>query len=514
MGTFLKNYINVMGGAFFAFHLVLVLIASGRFFWGWSKIRGHVKNLDSKPGADGAGDPNHKSSLGPWKKLQSLYQGQKRPLFAEVRDRYEALIEGYSEDLSRIVNLLLLSGVAGTLYGLYGSTKGAGDSQGWNEAMSTSFGAFGVTFVAIVWAAVVIIMQRQMTSIGNEAEVDISVLWDRRETVDVRDPMEGVNVAVRYLHGLKPQFDSIVASMKQLSEQVASDKENLREIAQSCSSLKTSIEGLPATVSATLTQSQRSYLDAVDVSTQKLKEHQASALVDLNKLAEHVDESHDKYLGGFVHIQNQNVELFAQIRETNKEAFMRLKTDIDNFSRNLRGIEQEAGAFLEKVGERVGDVLSRRLSALESKLETLLNVAPEADRNLQLIGPSSEVARDAIQVVERRSVEMERRSGGAVEAIDHIQRAAKGLADALVGIQAQIQRAISLREAREVPRLESGGGLPPSVNRTPPPSAADLAEPEARPGPSVVSTRLFFAGIVIVCAFEAVVGWVLLQVAK
>jgi hypothetical protein len=105
----------------------------------------------------------------------------------ELRDLYEARASVDGDDLARIANLLLLIGVAGTLWSLFGGARAVqlkppgGDSVGAAEALIPvlrSFNAFSVTIISVGLALVVLVLQRVLGRAVANAAYEAARRWE------------------------------------------------------------------------------------------------------------------------------------------------------------------------------------------------------------------------------------------------------------------------------------------------------------------------------------------------
>jgi hypothetical protein len=162
---------------FMGVHAVLLLWACAVFLWGmWSARRDRVWLAERDPEATG-----RLASL--WTTLR--HGGNTGRL--ELRDLYDARASVGSDDLSRIANLLLLIGVAGTLWSLFGGARAVqdkppgGDDVGAAQALLPvlrSFNAFSVTIVSVALAVFVLFLQRIAGRVVANVASDAARAWD------------------------------------------------------------------------------------------------------------------------------------------------------------------------------------------------------------------------------------------------------------------------------------------------------------------------------------------------
>jgi hypothetical protein len=414
----------------------------------------------------------------PWRELQRLHAAPRRPTFAEVRDQYNALLSGYTEDLARFVNVLLLTGVAGTLYGLYHGATSASASGSWTDSLAASFHAFGVTIVAVVLAGGVILLQRAMARFCDRSEVAISLLWSR-PAVDANDPADSAMAVVAQLQQLTEQFIPVVDGMREHSARILRDSQSLDRVAVSCESLKQTVDSLPASLHEVVARNQADYLRGLRAGAEALQTHQVSALGGVERLKESAEHAHGTHIRGLTHLQQRNEELFAQVCETNRQGFRTILDDIANFSERLNGLDKNAEQVIAEFGNRLTKTLNIHVTALDTKLQTLLDVAPNVEHTLQQLHPSSQLAVQSVRGVETASV----------DALGQVQNAVKGLAGSLSRTQSQLDRVVATQEA---------------ILQSKPEPAAPLAK--------VGNTRVMVA-IGFAAGVSSLVTWILIRVA-
>ncbi|HEU4731311.1 MAG TPA: hypothetical protein VFT22_25630 [Kofleriaceae bacterium] len=377
-----------------------------------------------------------------WAELEALYAAPGRPTFAAVREHYAALLGGLSDDLSRTANVLLLTGIAGTLYGLYGGAASAA-KLGAEGMFDGAFQAFGVTIAAVVLAGIVIGFQRAMTRFCDRAEVKIARLWERGEAADASSRSATIAI-VGQLSRLTDQFSSVVDRMQLHSDRILHDAETLGQVAASCAVLKDSVDALPGRLHEAIARSQDVYLQGLGASTEALSAQHTSAVGAMQELARAAGQAHASHLEGMTHIRQRNEDLFAQVRDDNRRAFKSIQDDLATLSGRITGVDQTAGQVIGKFASELSASLSLHVASLDTKLSALREIAPEVDRNLQRLQPASETAASAMKAMEAASL----------ESIGHVQTAMKRFADSLTGVQAQVQRIAAAQEAAASPRDE------------------------------------------------------------
>lgn len=138
----------------------------------------------------------------------------------DVRDLYETRASVDTDDLGRIANLLLLIGVAGTLWSLFGgaravqihpATAGASGAADALRPVLASFNAFSVTIVSVGLALVVLVLQRAVGRAIATVAYAASQEWQEPATAhdataeELRDAVRELVTAAR---ALGPQGDA------------------------------------------------------------------------------------------------------------------------------------------------------------------------------------------------------------------------------------------------------------------------------------------------------------------
>lgn len=395
----------------------------------------------------------------PWTGLWQRHADPRRPPFAEVRDDYGALIGGYVEDLARFANLLLLSGVAGTLWGLYSGVTRTGAAGASTDTVAATFDAFGVTIVAVVLAGVVIMLQRSMARFCEGALVQVSLAWERDRAADEHRPSEAA-VIIERLEGVVAMFIPVVNEMRGQSERIQRDSKALDEVVagcarlgESCAGLQVSFEQLPLSLRRAMDAVQQPFLDGLRATGETFHTQQATSLETVHAIATAADTERKLHVAGLQQLRGHNEDLFRELRGKTDEAFEKLKGDLFNLGQQIKGLDRGLEGSMTDFGARVSQLMAHQLLLIEGKLTTLLDVAPQVDRQLQQLAPSAELATRSVASVEASSV-------GAVTLV---QRAVEELTGAIQRMDGQIRHAATAMSTLAVARVEAAPPVPPAV---------------------------------------------------
>lgn len=451
---------------FVAVHALLIAAAIRAFIVLRQRLARHIVHLRVQlahraSGAPDIGEPP--AGADEWAVLLGRHREPRPPGFTDVREHYQALIGGYLDDLGRVANILLLSGVAGTLYGLYGSAShaNAGAAGG---GFGASFDAFGVTIVALVLAAAVLLLQRRAAHSGDAAMVSISLAWDRARVVVEDDPTDAATIVAHALRDFQGTLTPVLAELEHHSQRIAHDREGLESVAKSCdllhhscALLAASFEQLPAKLNAGMDGSLAGYLQGLQQSADALRSHEERSVDAVRRIVTIADEQREQHTIRLHALGAQHVELFAQVRQQNQETFEATKVAVFNLAARVRDLDGDLGKAVAGFGERVTELLARQLVLLEGKLAALLDVVPDVDRNLQQLRPSVAVVGQSLASLE----------ASAVAVVGQVNAALDGLAGTVRAMDAQVRRATqSIVEWRapappvappEVPRQLPGG---------------------------------------------------------
>lgn len=438
---------------FAVLHLALMLWALFIYFVGQWQIQQHLAQLTAGP------ELRYRASVNDvWGALQRRRASEPALPFSEVREQYASLLASYVDELAGLANLLLLTGVVGTLYGLYSGFAQAPDG-GWTSSLAGAFGAFGVTIAAVALASVVLIMQRRIARRCDAAAISIAAAWPSSSSLEARAPVE-VQM-VEQVNALVAQFQPVVARMEQHSDRILRDREALDRVAASCAAMKESVDAMPASLRDALNESRGVFLLELRDLVAAWREHHGVSLSNAELLAASARGAHELYVTELTQVRAQSRELFAQVKEDNQRAFLDLRIAFDNVAKQVTAVDQSSAQILTTFSERVTAVLAKNVSLLDSRLMAMLDAAPQVERGLQLIGPTAATAAQQVESVQ----------AAAASSMALVQDVSRDLASSLSALRSRIDA---------LPGLERSP-IAPAPPAAPPPALPPASTPPATP---------------------------------
>lgn len=453
---------------FAVLHAALLSWALRSYFAGQRQIQQHLRALSNRPDLERLA-----TSAGPWAALQRRRVYEPQLPFSEVREQYNALLASYVDELAGLANLLVLTGVVGTLYGLYSGFAQRPDG-GWTSSLAGAFGAFGVTIAAVALAAVVLVLQRQMARRCDAAQISIAAVWPS-SSPDARGPLE-VRM-VEQVNALVAQFQPVVARMEQHSDRILNDSANLDRIVASCAAMKEAVDALPGSLRASLDESRGAYLLGMREVAISWREHHDVSLRNAAQLAASAKSAHELYTTELGLVRDESRALFAQVKEENQRAFLDLRMTFDNLAKQVSAVDRSSEEILTTFSERVSAVLAKNVALLDSRLTTMLDAAPGVERGLQLIAPTAAAAAQQVESVQ----------AAATSAVTLMQDVCRDLTASLAALRGRI-------DAFPGPERLAAASSPPPISTAPPPPALPAVAPAAEaPAPPAIPRATFLA---------------------
>jgi hypothetical protein len=448
--TFLSHW------PFFVLLAAMLLWALRTYVFGRQQIQQHLTHLAHLAASP---EPRHRAATDDaWGVLQRRRAGEPALPFSEVREQYSALLTGYVDELTSLSNLLLLTGVVGTLYGLYSGFAQAPDG-GWTSSLAGAFGAFGVTISAVVLASGVLLLQRDMARRCDAAFISIAAAWPS-SSAEARAPVE-VQM-VEQVNALVAQFQPVVARMEQHSDRVLRDRESLDRIAARCAEMRESVDALPASLRAAIDESRGAFLLGLRELVASWREHHAVSLTSAEALAASARDAHELYVTELTQVRGQNRELFAQVKEDNQRAFLDLRMTLDNVAKQVTAVDQSSEQILTTFSSRVTEVLAKNVALLDSRLLAMLDAAPGVERGLQLLAPTAATAAQQVESVQ----------AAATSSVALMHDVSRDLAISLAELKSRIDQLPALD------RWTAAAPPPPAASLpAPPPESSTAASP-------------------------------------
>lgn len=455
-------------------HAALLGWALYSYFSGRGQIQRHRRDLTSGPDLKRLA-----TSTDPWAALERL-KVDKVP-FSEVREQYHALLASYVDELAGLANLLVLTGVVGTLYGLYSGFAQAPVAVGAPDGTLTSslagaFGAFGVTIAAVALAAVVLVLQRQMARRCDEDQISIAEVWQSSGPV-ARAPLE---VEMDQVKALVAQFQPVVARMEQHSDRILNDSATLDRIVTSFAAMKETVDALPGSLRASLDESRGAYLLGMREVVSSWREHHDVSLHNAAQLAASAKAAHELYMAELGLVRDESRALFAQVKEDNQRAFLDLRMTFDNLAKQVSAVDRSSEEILTTFSERVSAVLAKNVALLDSRLTTMLDAAPGVERGLQLIAPTAAAAAQQVESVQ----------AAATSAVALMQDVCRDLTTSLAALRSHID---AFPGSERLAAASSPPPLTPPSAAAPLPALAAVAPAAEAPAAPAIPRATFLA---------------------
>lgn len=353
-------------------HAILVLWALISYFGARSALSSHVEALEKKV-TPNEGDFLPSGMKGEWGKLLRRYLDENRPDFQSCRASYELLIGSAPSVLATIANLLLLSGVAGTLAGLYSGA--AVREEEFGGVLSAAFGAFNVTIVAICCAGLVILLRSRLERAGERTTVAIELLWDSVENT-------GRSTQVEAVADLMRELQPLISFIKQQGQESQTYATSLERIAAQCGRLETSL-GQIAGSFGTINGDLGNYREKLDRSLEKWTEGYARAASGQDDVVHNLLASTKR--------------VFSEMDVDRANAFQRMSLEIVQLQKQLEALNSGFLGAADKYEEKLTEVTSKHLTTMVHRLANVNQWEPELKRALEQMTPTAEEAVDRVK---------------------------------------------------------------------------------------------------------------------
>jgi hypothetical protein len=280
----------------------------------------------------------------------------------ELRDLYETRASVDSDDLARIANLLLLLGVAGTLWSLFDGASAvhvkpsSGDAVGGAEALLPvlrSFNAFSVTIVSVGLAFLVLIGQRVVGRAVTGVAFEAAQMWQGvaagsgDATGELRAAVKELTASVQAL-GPQGNGDWARAAVEKIAaELTANARAASQQMTTAAGSFATAFSEAVAPLATRVTGALGPIVDRLDSVTKALERSMQSLDVQRELLEKHAAalEVIHGHLGTAEHAVKQ-----------------------------LHDVPAVVGSSLQDIGTHVAGTLANLHGAFEGKLERIFKL--------------------------------------------------------------------------------------------------------------------------------------------
>ncbi len=378
---------------FLVVHLVLVLRGLTIAWKSRTSIAEHLALLNDEM-RENRGDDE-------WSELITEYRSLDREAsLPDIRAVYERLLYTPSAELSRTINLFLLTGVMGTLYGLFSASRefvkadangngvgtlarlgGSGTEWRMFEALTP---AFSVTIAAVGLAIVFSFIRRSVESVSDRAEFKIMKMWSV-QTVDANDQvsvMRNIGAQLQNLgHTVTNNVGPGLAALRGHLEQGDAHGRLLANLSATCESLAISVTTLTTAVNELKTGITEQRAQHVSL----IQEQHANAKTTFETLNAEMAIK-------FTAMGNELTNLSARLTEMPAS----LKTATDAYAAQLAHL---AAGHFEKVEEQ--------LPGLKNRLENLSPTADQASQAMQTVQDGMVKISEAVEAAVARMENIE-----------------------------------------------------------------------------------------------------------
>lgn len=286
----------------------------------------------------------------------------------DFADRIDSIVEGMLTELYNRINMLLIVGIAGSLFGLfefaiYGSEKlgqlatGKGSVTEFSTLLSTSMakafpvGFMGLALMLVFQIAAVFpenrLRRAVVSSIGFAVEERRKLC--RSQAAIVQDAVRSIGEAMRPLENLQGTLQSsIMPVVQEFGNQMENSLQFFRgqfdALAGATTKIDQAVRGIETNI--------------------HILEEASSRLDQTLKAAPDVLENS-------VRLQKEQETAFLQFQETNRETQKQVRASLDEFAARLTSVTVVYKEALDAVGAKLGDFAEQSVSALEERAKSI-----------------------------------------------------------------------------------------------------------------------------------------------
>jgi len=447
-------------GAFFAIELSIAGWSVRQWMRGWRiatedriairelALRGLSRSLGAleRPEGDGVEVPIPKrcpSTLPPW--LVEDPRGSRIATMSaiEAGELYDRERIGILEELARLANVLLLTGVCGTLSAIFVVLQ----TVDMESALGDAAQAFLVTLVAVVLCGVSILAQQYLARLFDNNATGLVAAWARIGTEEpvelIEEQPEAVGEGKLSSSGTTERSGALLDQQKALRELLEAIPKQIESLARTSdpgkltTRYKKAIDGLSASVEAVDENVKKivdeaALLRKVVLDFESASKAAAEAGKALNQLSTEAATSRDAYRDALVDIRKDFVE---SMRQTSNH--------LATLDRNIEKMAAELGGLVDQAMKRVDTALATQVTRyfdqlnvvqerFFSDLARIEEMAPEVGKALREIEPA---ARSTVVAVEEARM-------GAVNALALSSEQVKGVGQEVSSVLRTTESAI------------------------------------------------------------------------
>ncbi len=384
--------------------------------------------------------------------LSQSRSGQSLISAAEASALYEGELADVTDDLSRIANLSLLTGVCGTLTGMLLAITRPGATSDIGVVLGEAAGAFIVTVIGIFLAAAVTVVQAVLARRIAANSERVALVWT---AMVAATPLgSGVDRSARVSKRTIEAVDTALVEMRGLLDSIPGTVRDQEE------AFRTSLAQVCERFEGTLSTAQ----GAVVIATQQREEAQSALTGTLQKLDGDV-ESVRQDIQGLQQLVKTHENMVASIEAaattmravsnealTSQEQYVKVLHGLrDGFKETMAATQRDLGSLKQQIGElgrQHAELLQATTRQLSNEISTLLktnfeqlsrveeelfqqlinlkNLAPGVRDAIDTIEPGATAASAAIKVLSETSVT----TSTEVEAsLQRVQQRLEGVGD-------------------------------------------------------------------------------------
>jgi hypothetical protein len=319
--------------------------------------------------------PRRERRTSSWNHLLFMYWKEPHPAFTEVEPVYNDLFEDATGVLNRLTNLLLLTGVAGTLYGLYGGTGAGATSATWEALRTGAFNAFSVTIVAVALAAVVTLLGRYLDRFLAQRKAELALLWN-----DQVGGSSGDLAAA--LAKVMSEFSPAVEGLQQELAIAREEGHHLQNVVRQCGEIGAALGSVSHAVGQLLqglTSAQAQYSRGLDETRRNIQADHEDYRTTLKEQNETLQQTLAAHRDEILNLQKKTLVAFAEVESRTSELFGRLGNDVFNLGKRLDGMAPQLTRAMADLGPH-----------LESSQRAVIETAEATQRALEAVRSSAQ----------------------------------------------------------------------------------------------------------------------------